>query len=202
MAPNFRDVFFVAPEIVLTVWGLVVLLVDLGLARRLAPTDRRRTIGLLALAGVAVALAAAMVVCFVPLVMQAYPVDEHSWLNARAIAYLSEADPVIFFGTIAADVQTAFFNILYVVLLGLIIGLSMSWSFTEEWGEYIALIFWATVGMMLLTASEELVTLFLTLETMTICLYLSTAMEKTKRRSAEGRSRRRFSCSGSASFTE
>src|SRR5256885_4156690 len=46
--------------------------------------------------------------------------------------------------------------------------------------------FWATVGMMLLTASEELVTLFLTLETMTICLYLSTALEKTRRRSAEG----------------
>ena len=64
--------------------------------------------------------------------------------------------------------------------------------------------FWATVGMMLLTASEELVTLFLTLETMTICLYLSTALEKTKRRSAEGgsstsstdRSRRRSFCSG------
>ena len=60
------------------------------------------------------------------------------------------------------------------------------WSFTEEWGEYFALLFWATVGMMLLTASEELVTLFLTLETMTICLYLSTALEKTRRRSAEG----------------
>ena len=105
---------------------------------------------------------------------------------AQTIAYFSEADPVIFFGTLAGDVQTAFFNILYVALLGLIVGLSMSWSFTEEWGEYFALMFWATVGMMLLTASEELITLFLTLETMTICLYLSTAMEKTKRRSAEG----------------
>ena len=62
----------------------------------------------------------------------------------------------------------------------------MRWSFTEEWGEYFALMFWATVGMMLLTAAEELITLFLTLETMTICLYLSTALEKTKRRSAEG----------------
>ena len=74
----------------------------------------------------------------------------------------------------------------------LVIGLSMSWSFTEEWGEYFALLFWATVGMMLLTASEELVTLFLTLETMTICLYLRTAFEKTKRRSAEGGSSTSF----------
>ena len=78
------------------------------------------------------------------------------------------------------------FNILYIVLLGLVLWLSMAWTFTEEWGEYFALMFWATVGMMLLTAAEELVTLFLTLETMTICLYLSTAFEKTKRRSAEG----------------
>ena len=73
----------------------------------------------------------------------------------------------------------------YVALLGLVVGLSMSSSFTEELGEYFALLFWATVGMMLLTAAEELVTLFLTLETMTICLYLSTALEKTRRRSAE-----------------
>ena len=65
-------------------------------------------------------------------------------------------------------------------------GFRWRWSFTEEWGEYFALMFWATVGMMLLTAAEELVTLFLTLETMTICLYLSTALEKTRRRSAEG----------------
>ncbi len=67
-----------------------------------------------------------------------------------------DADPVLFFGTLAGDVQTAFFNLLYVVLLGLVVGLSMGWSFTEEWGEYFALMFWATVGMMLLTAAEEL----------------------------------------------
>ena len=149
MTPNFRDVFFIAPEIVLTVWGLLVLLVDLGLARRLNPADRRRTVGWLALAGVGVALVTAVVVCFVPLMVRAYAMDENSWLSLKDITYFNDADPVIFFGTLAGDVQTAFFNILYVVLLGLIIGLSMSWSFTEEWGEYFALMFWATVGMML-----------------------------------------------------
>ena len=114
-----------------------------------------------------------------------------------------DPDPTIFFGTIAGDVQSSFFNLLYVALLGLVVGLSMSASFTEEWGEYFALLFWATVGMMLLTASEELVTLFLTLETMTICLYLSTALEKRsgarQRRGSSTlstvRSPRRSSCS-------
>ena len=80
------------------------------------------------------------------------------------------------------------FNILFIVLLALVVWLSMAWAFTEDWGEYYALLIWAAVGMMLLIASEELLTLFLTLETMTICLYLSTAFEKTRggrRRRAE-----------------
>jgi NADH-quinone oxidoreductase subunit N len=183
---DFRDIFFISPEIVLTLWGFVVLVADRVLALKLPASARQRTIGLLSLLGVGVALVAAAIVCFVPLSVRAYPPDENSWISPQIASYLTDADPYIFFGTLAGDGQTAFFNILYVLLLGLILGMSMSWSFTEEWGEYFALLFWATVGMMLLTASEELVTLFLTLETMTICLYLSTAFEKTKRRSAEG----------------
>jgi len=186
MPLNFRDVFFLSPEIVLTVWGLVVLLVDVGLARRLSPAVRRQWIGRLSLVGVGLAFFAACVVCFVPLFVRADPLYERWWLSPQAALYLNDSDPVLFFGTLAGDIQSATFNLIYVVLLGLVVGLSMSWSFTEEWGEYFALMFWATVGMMLLTAAEELVTLFLTLETMTICLYLSTAMEKTRRRSAEG----------------
>ena len=186
LAKLLRDSFFLAPEIVLTAWGLLVVLVDLRMARRLAPAERRRKIGLLSLAGVGVAFVAAAVVCFLPIMVRARPPDEMSWLSPGFLQFLSDADPVIFFGTVAGDLQTGVFNLLYVILLGLILGFSMSWPFTEEWGEYFALMFWATVGMMLLTAAEELVTLFLTLETMTICLYLSTALEKTKRRSAEG----------------
>jgi NADH-quinone oxidoreductase subunit N len=161
---NAHDVYYVAPEIVLAAWGLVVVLVDLALARRLSPSQRRRTTGYLALLGAALGLLASLSLWLLPV----------------------DTDPVIFFGTIAGDMQSAVFNIIYTILLMLVIGLSMSWSFTEEWGEYFALLFWATVGMMLLTAAEELVTLFLTLETMTIGLYLATAFEKTKRRSAEG----------------
>jgi NADH-quinone oxidoreductase subunit N len=182
---NFRDVFFVCPELVLTVWGLVVLLVDVGLARRSSPEVRRRRIGWLSLVGVGIALLAAAVVCLVPLFVRSNPHIERWWLSTQALKNLIDVDPVIFFGTLSGDVQSGMFNILYVVLLGLVVGLSMSSSFTDDWGEYFALLFWATVSMMLLTAAEELITLFLTLETMTICLYLSTALERRKRRSAE-----------------
>jgi NADH-quinone oxidoreductase subunit N len=183
---DVRDVFFVAPEIVLTVWGLVVLLYDLALARRLHPSVRRQAIGRLSLAGVGIALVASLVVALVPLSIRAFDPESFSWLGSDNVRYLSDADPRIFFDTLAGDLQTGIFNVLYVILLGLVLWLSLAWSFTEEWGEYFALMFWATVGMMLLTAAEELITLFMTLETMTICLYLSTALEKTRRRSAEG----------------
>jgi NADH-quinone oxidoreductase subunit N len=183
--PDYRDIFYLAPEIVLAVWGLFVLLVDVGTARGMSLEARRRRIGVLSLLGVGIALAVAIVVCFVPLFVRGDSSVDRWWLSAANAAYLLDPDPLIFFGTISGDVQSAFFNVLYVALLGLIVGLSMSSSFTEELGEYFALLFWATVGMMLLTAAEELVTLFLTLETMTICLYLSTALEKTRRRSAE-----------------
>jgi len=179
------DLFYLSPEIVLVVWGLLVLLVDLGLARTATLDVRRRRIGMLSLIGVGIALAAAAVVCFVPLFVRGDPHLERSWISPESAAYFLDPDPTIFFGTIAGDLQSGFFNLLYVALLGLVVGLSMSTSFTEELGEYFALLFWATVGMMLLTAAEELVTLFLTLETMTICLYLSTALEKSRRRSAE-----------------
>ena len=164
----------------------------------------RRRLGMLSLAGVAIAAVAAGVVCVVPLLVRANPhpydttnmglgqdptlvagATDRSWISPEFADYLTDADPAIFYGTIAGDFQSSFFNVLFVALLGLVVGLSMSTSFTEEWGEYFGLLFWATVGMMLLTAAEELVTLFLTLETMTICLYLSTALEKTRRRSAE-----------------
>ncbi len=93
---------------------------------------------------------------------------------------------MLFQGTILASPLVERVNSLIVVLLVFVLGLSMTWTFTEHWGEYYALILWAAVGMMLLVASEELLTLFLTLETMTICLYLVTAFEKDKRRSVEG----------------
>jgi NADH-quinone oxidoreductase subunit N len=181
---DLRDFWYLAPAIVLSAWGLLVLLVDLALARRLSAAARRQTIGLLALAGVVVALLA--VLGLVQVQQMAGTESPPGWLSSSLATYFSQAPSTIFLGTLASDPQTEVFNVLFIVLLGLVIWLSMAWSFTEEWGEYYALVTWAAVGMMLLAASEELVTLFLTLETMTICLYLSTALEKTRRRSAEG----------------
>jgi NADH-quinone oxidoreductase subunit N len=162
-----RDFLYIAPEIVLTAWGLLVLIVDFALLREQSGEARRKILGGLSLAGAFVAVSALVAINFTLLAD-------------------SETDPNIFYGTLAGDTLTARFNGLVIVLLGLVVGLSMAWSFTEHWGEYFALLLWAGVGMMLLIAAEELLTLFLTLEMMTLCLYLTTAFETQRQRSAEG----------------
>lgn len=186
ISPNIKDVFFLIPHIILAVWGLIVLMADLSFARRMNTTARRNAVGGLSLVGAGLGLIGAVYVSYVSLSVRANPDAFAGWFNPSMLEYLSQADPPLFFGTLSGDAQACYFNVLFAGLLIMVLWLSMAWSFTEEWGEYFALMFWATVGMMLLTASEELVTLFISLETMTICLYLCTALEKTRRRSAEG----------------
>lgn len=183
---DYRDFFFVAPEMVLAVWGLVVLLLDLGLARRLAAETRRLVVGKVALAGVGLALAVTLAGGLIPLMARANPEYASGWLSESTIDYLFDTDPSLFAGTIAGGLDIGVFNLLFTILLGLVLWLSLAWKFTEEWGEYLALMIWATVGMMVLSAAEEFITLFIALETMTICLYLATALDKSSRRSAEG----------------
>ena len=181
MPPSFvnREFWFIAPEILLATWGLLVLVVDFAGMRKATVERRNRVLGLLSLVGTILAILVG-VLALTP------PSDEFLGGIARPISLgLATNDYSLFAGTLAADPSTAFLNILILVLLAMVIGLSMSWGFTVHLGEYYALLLWATVGMMLLIASEELVTLFLTLETMTLCLYMMAALEKTRRRSAE-----------------
>ena len=180
---NFRDFFTLAPEVVLAVWGLIVLAADLGPFRR-RPAESTEARRRRARAGRGAAHAGASRSSRSS--SGSTRTARSSPLNLAGIDYLSDPDPVLFFGTLSGDLLTELFNVLLSSLLVLVVWMSTAWSFTEDWGEYFALMLWSTVGMMLLTASEELLTLFLTLETMTICLYLCTAFEKDKRRSAEG----------------
>lgn len=163
-----RDFYYIAPEIVLTVWGLLLLLVDLTLLGGRPARTRRNILGGLGLVGVVATLA----VIFL---------DPPSYFG---VAY-DDPDPILFFGTLAGDVAATRLNVLVTAMLGLVVGMSMAESFTERWGEYFALLFWAAVGMLLLIAAEELIVLFVALETMTLCLYMSAAFEKSTRRSPE-----------------
>ena len=156
-----------APEVLLGLLGLFVLIYDVALLRRRPSPERCRILGMISIVGAMLAFVAT----FAP-----------DLLDIRA----GQVEDSLFQTTILGSPLVERLNALIVVLLIFVLGLSMTWTFTEHWGEYYSLTIWAAVGMMLLVASEDLLTLFLTLETMTICLYLITAFAKDERRSSEG----------------
>jgi len=63
--------------------------------------------------------------------------------------------------------------------------LSLESKFTEHVGEYFALLLFATVGMMFLVSSEDILMIFIALELTSLSLYILTAFNKRNVRSAE-----------------
>ncbi len=63
--------------------------------------------------------------------------------------------------------------------------LSDSIRFTEHVGEYLALILFATVAMMFLVSTQNLLLIFVALEFLSLSLYLLTGFDKQRRESAE-----------------
>ncbi len=63
--------------------------------------------------------------------------------------------------------------------------LSVDCKFTRHVGEYFALLLLATVGMMLLSSTEELLMIFASLELVSLTLYILVAFKKDSRQSAE-----------------
>ncbi|WP_435017276.1 NADH-quinone oxidoreductase subunit N [Tundrisphaera sp. TA3] len=167
ISPDPRDLLHLAPEVILATWGLVVLGIDFGLLRRTSADRKGRVLGLITLIGVLAAL--------VSTILPEIP----------GLAPTTHREPSLMLGTVVGGTLVGRINAVVLILLGLVVALSTTWRFTEHWGEYFALTLWAAVGMLFLIASEELVTLFLSLEMMTICLYLLAAFEKGQGRSPE-----------------
>lgn len=71
------------------------------------------------------------------------------------------------------------------VLTALVLLLSTVSTFTEHVGEFLALVLMATVGMMFLVATQDLLVIFLSLELLSLSLYILTALDKRNARSSE-----------------
>lgn len=162
-----KDFLIFSPVIILTVWGLLSLVLDLTVFAASESDSRNRSLGIFTLLG----LVASLVLC--------------QYLAFDVIGPAPGKDSRIFYGTLNGGLLYSQFASLVLLFAILVCCLSMVWSFTTHWGEYYAMLLWSAVSMIILVAAEDLLTLFLSLETMTICLYLMTAMEKSKRRSAE-----------------
>jgi NADH-quinone oxidoreductase subunit N len=88
-------------------------------------------------------------------------------------------------GMFVVDGLTQFVKIGLLAMTIFTLLLSMQSNFTPHAGEYFALILLATVGMMFLVSSEDLLMIFVSLELTSLSLYILAAFGKESRRSAE-----------------
>ncbi|HET9134613.1 MAG TPA: NADH-quinone oxidoreductase subunit N [Gemmatimonadales bacterium] len=148
------------PEVVLTAWSLVVLLVVAWRHRTAADS---RLAGTLSLVGYAGAVAAT------------------AWLAWRG------ATPDGLPQMIALDGFRFASDALLLAIAGAVTVLSLRWL--ERQGlvapEYYVLMMLATVGMMLLAGAADMITLFLGLEVMSVAVYCLAGFDRTRRASAE-----------------
>ncbi|HET9368189.1 MAG TPA: proton-conducting transporter membrane subunit, partial [Candidatus Udaeobacter sp.] len=91
----------------------------------------------------------------------------------------------LFGGMLVITPLTSLFKIICLALAFFTICLVRSEKSLRHTGEYLAIILLATVGLMLLVGSEELLMIFIGLELLGLSLYVMAAFDKTDMRSAE-----------------
>jgi NADH-quinone oxidoreductase subunit N len=149
------------PEIVLALWAMLVLLVDVfQKGNRSEPS--RPIIPWLALAGLA--------------------------LTAAANAYLlrfEEAAPV---GLVFVDSFRVFANFIFLLAGAMALFVSMGYLDRKgiNRGEFHVLVLFAVLGMMLMAASRDLMMMFVSLEVMSVAIYVLVGFDRMDPRSTEG----------------
>ena len=134
----------VLPTLLLSVTGMLALFWDIWMK-----DDERSLLGWLSLTGIVVTA-----LC--------------SWL------LWGQNDVVSFSGMFALDAYAVFFHLVFCLVAGLTVLMSLTYLETAEirHGEYYALILFATVGMTVMAAATDLILIFLGLETMSIAVYV------------------------------
>jgi NADH-quinone oxidoreductase subunit N len=88
-------------------------------------------------------------------------------------------------GMLVVDPLTQLAKAALLVLTCFTLLISLSSRFTSHVGEFVALILFATVGMMFLVSAEDLLMIFVALELTSLSLYILTAFQKEKLGSSE-----------------
>ena len=164
------------PEFIVAGFAFVVLTLDLFLAER-----HKWMLPFVAVAGLAAALAA-------------------------SLAYLWGVNDSLYDGVIRVDGYALFFKAFFIALGGVVILVSVDFvrRNLEHPGEYYGILLFTVVAMMLLAASGELLTAYISLELLSFGLYVLVAYDRYNPKSNEGatkyillgRSRRRCCCTG------
>ena len=147
-----------APEIALTVAGLVVLTLDLVLRRKASPSGRLRSATIVA----GLVILAAI------------------WILGQGPAQASLPDSMFVVTPLTHVVQIALLVLAFFTTM-----LAREARFTPHIGEYFALILFATVAMMFLVATQNLLLIFVALEFLSLSLYVLAGFDKRSRESSE-----------------
>ena len=152
------DIYRILPEVILTLTGVLVMLVDASLP----PGLPRRLLGWVAATGTAVAYLA-------------------------SIWQLSLPVGTGFYATVETSPFTVFFHALIcgIVLVALLLSLDSLPEDSHHQGEYYALVVFGAVGMCLLTAAVELLVVFIALEISSIATYILAGYRKETGRGPE-----------------
>ena len=90
-------------------------------------------------------------------------------------------------GTFVLDHFAVFFKVILLVfaIVTLLMGFRFSEHFRPHQSEFVALILLATIGGMFMVSAREMIQLYVSLETLSIALYVMVAFNKTNRLSSE-----------------
>ena len=148
---NSSDSLRILPEIILTITGVLLMLVDASLP----PAFNRRWLGWLAAFGTMFALWASL------------------W-------QLNLGTGTGFFGAVETSPFTVFFHVLIcgIVMVAILIALDSLPENSHHQGEYFTLIVFGAVGMCLLTSAVELLVVFIALEISSISTYILAGFRK------------------------
>lgn len=159
IAMNYGQLVRLAlPEAVVVATALIVLAADLLFLRRYSPIIRFGVTAALASAGCAGAILQLL---------------------------LASGQANILDGTLVTDPLMRLVQVAVLSLTILTVLISVHSTFTEHVGEYVLLLLLATSGMMFLVGTQDLLVIFISLELLSLCLYILTGFDKQSARSSE-----------------
>src|SRR5256886_2708748 len=180
---------FASPETIVVITALAVLAVGLGTGR----VRSTATVSTVQRARSASNSATAMRICSA--------VAGLGLAIAGVVVLQLPQGTTLFGGMLVITPFTSLFKIICIVLAFFTVLLIASQKSTPHPGEYLALVLFATVGLMLLVGSEEFLMIFIGLELLGLSLYVMTAFDKTDMRSAEAGLKYLLFGSTSSAFT-
>ena len=155
--PQTADYVRVLPEIVLSIFGMIVMVLEPLLDEKTG----QKVLGWIALVGTVAALAA-------------------TWCMAQSPG-------MAFWNTVQVDGFSVFFHVLVIAIAAVVILTSYEYMTVQRVraGEYYALILFGAVGMALMSSAVELVLIFIALEISSISSYVLAGFRRHEASSAE-----------------